>query len=313
MVYLVSVNADSSTSKVMEWLFKFEKGFLRINNIIDVRKNIDLFPVKIGNSLIYNTLNDGYNKNLSSIWLRKLSSFGNITNPHFRSFYKGESITLATFILQNTADFRKVIGEPTVGIFINKLEVLFIAQKYGLYIPSTIITNSKDDLLKFYNEYRKIIVKPISEAINGTLNGKSILSYTKFVEKKFICNLPNLFPSTLFQQCIEKEYDLRVFYLAGNLYPMVIFSQNDKKTKVDFRKYNFEKPNRTIPYKLPQDVEEKLLRFLREHKFEASSIDMVKCKNTGNYYFLEVNPYGEFGMVSVPCNYYLEKKIAEVL
>jgi hypothetical protein len=33
----------------------------------------------------------------------------------------------------------------------------------------------------------------------------------------------------------------------------------------------------------------------------------------GDIYFLEVNPAGQFGMVSTPCNYYLEEKIAEVL
>jgi hypothetical protein len=29
--------------------------------------------------------------------------------------------------------------------------------------------------------------------------------------------------------------------------------------------------------------------------------------------FLEVNPTGQYGMVSDPCNYYLDKKIAEYL
>jgi hypothetical protein len=29
--------------------------------------------------------------------------------------------------------------------------------------------------------------------------------------------------------------------------------------------------------------------------------------------FLEINPVGQFGMVSHPCNYYLEKRIAQNL
>jgi hypothetical protein len=33
----------------------------------------------------------------------------------------------------------------------------------------------------------------------------------------------------------------------------------------------------------------------------------------GEYVFLEVNPIGQFGMVSAPCNYNLEKKIAQYL
>jgi hypothetical protein len=33
----------------------------------------------------------------------------------------------------------------------------------------------------------------------------------------------------------------------------------------------------------------------------------------GREVFLEVNPVGQFGMVSRPCNYQLERKVAELL
>ena len=44
----------------------------------------------------------------------------------------------------------------------------------------------------------------------------------------------------------------------------------------------------------------------------TGSIDMIVTKEN-EYIFLEVNPVGQFGMVSQPCNYYLEKKITEYL
>jgi D-alanine-D-alanine ligase-like ATP-grasp enzyme len=44
----------------------------------------------------------------------------------------------------------------------------------------------------------------------------------------------------------------------------------------------------------------------------TGSIDIIK-DNNGEYIFLEVNPVGQFGMTSIPCNFYLEKKIAEYL
>lgn len=43
----------------------------------------------------------------------------------------------------------------------------------------------------------------------------------------------------------------------------------------------------------------------------SGSIDFIKSGN--NYYFLEVNPIGQFGNVSTDCNYSLERKIAEFL
>ena len=153
----------------------------------------------------------------------------------------------------------------------------------------------------------------MSDTLIIEIDAQTKITYTRLLTKKFINGLPTQFPASLFQQYIDKEFDIRIFYLNGTLYPMVIFSQKDRKTKIDFRNYNFIDPNRTIPFKLPKEIENKLTHFMREKKMDASSIDMVKCKLTGKYYFLEVNPWGQFGMVSKPCNYFLEKKIAELL
>jgi D-alanine-D-alanine ligase-like ATP-grasp enzyme len=93
---------------------------------------------------------------------------------------------------------------------------------------------------------------------------------------------------------------------------MAIFSQMDDKTNTDFRKYNIKKPNRNIPFQLPKSIEKKLWQFMQELELNTGSIDIVVDKSN-NYYFLEVNPIGQFGMVSFPCNYLLEKKVAEHL
>ena len=46
--------------------------------------------------------------------------------------------------------------------------------------------------------------------------------------------------------------------------------------------------------------------------YKTGSIDML-LDSAGNYYFLEINRIGQFGMVSIPCNYNIEKKIANTL
>lgn len=93
---------------------------------------------------------------------------------------------------------------------------------------------------------------------------------------------------------------------------MAIFSQEDQQTEVDFRNYNFEKPNRTVPFLLPIDLQEKLIQLMKNLHLKSGSIDMVLTEE-GDYVFLEVNPVGQFGMVSSPCNYELSKLIAETL
>ena len=44
----------------------------------------------------------------------------------------------------------------------------------------------------------------------------------------------------------------------------------------------------------------------------TGSFDFI-LTSEGEYVFLEVNPIGQFGMVSYPCNYYLEEKIVDLL
>jgi hypothetical protein len=44
-------------------------------------------------------------------------------------------------------------------------------------------------------------------------------------------------------------------------------------------------------------------------ELSTGSLDLVRCPD-GRFVFLEVNPVGQFGMISQPCNYRLEKEVA---
>lgn len=115
-----------------------------------------------------------------------------------------------------------------------------------------------------------------------------------------------------FEGKIDKAYELRVFYFNQTFYPMAIFSQNDKKTKIDFRNYNRINPNRTVPFELPIDIKDKLSILMNILNLNSGSVDLIVSKDR-EYYFLEVNPVGQFGMVSHPCNFNIEEIIAKYL
>jgi len=90
------------------------------------------------------------------------------------------------------------------------------------------------------------------------------------------------------------------------------FPKNDPKTLQDFRRYNYQNPNRFVPFNLPSQIESKIFCLMDELDLQTGSIDLIK-DTTGKYYFLEINPNGQYGMVSKPCNYFLEREIAEYL
>jgi glutathione synthase/RimK-type ligase-like ATP-grasp enzyme len=93
---------------------------------------------------------------------------------------------------------------------------------------------------------------------------------------------------------------------------MAIFSQSNKMTETDYRNYDLDNPNRIVPYKLNKQLENKLILLLENLELNSGSIDLIKSKD-GKYYFLEVNPVGQFGQLSYNCNYNIEKIIAKSL
>ena len=196
---------------------------------------------------------------------------------------------------------------------IDKVEVLAKARKVGLRIPKTLVTNNKQKLLEFYEDCnQKIITKSLHECVYFFEEDKAFSFKTYLLSQEDVHNFEDHFFPSLFQGYVEKEYELRVFYLDGVMYSMAIFSQLDEQTQVDFRRYNDEKPNRTVPYKLPEAEAKKIHQLMQMLNLSTGSVDLIKTKDD-EFCFLEVNPNGQFGMTSYPCNYHLEQKIAQRL
>jgi glutathione synthase/RimK-type ligase-like ATP-grasp enzyme len=64
-------------------------------------------------------------------------------------------------------------------------------------------------------------------------------------------------------------------------------------------------------YKLPKEVEQKISILMNKLDLNCGSLDFIKSGN--NFYFLEINPIGQFLGLSYKTNSNLEKKIAEYL
>lgn len=167
-------------------------------------------------------------------------------------------------------------------------------------------------MIAFQKKHATVITKPIHSSFIYGDDAHWLPTYTELVTPDVLEQMNENFQPTLFQQYIDKKIEIRSFYLDGAFYSMGIFSQNDDQTKVDFRKYNDRVPNRTVPFKLPDSIEQKLHTLMQTLQFESGSIDLIYSSDE-QFYFLEVNPIGQFGMVSYPCNYQLERLIANRL
>src|ERR1017187_1935975 len=138
MIYILSSSNDVSTSEVIEWLYTYGKKFKFIDNFIDVKKDFKL-------SVNKNKIKD--NNRDKSIWYRKLGYYPNIQNKDVLGFYNKENLNLLEFIFDSNK-YKTMLGVP-FNYNVNKLGLIVRAEKYGLNIPQTIVTNSKKKLIVF--------------------------------------------------------------------------------------------------------------------------------------------------------------------
>jgi ATP-GRASP peptide maturase of grasp-with-spasm system len=313
---------DISTDQVINWIDYWKQTYLRINSG-------DLFDefckFKINDSM-ENQLNHyvtirGYKVNLSqvkSVWYRRsiLDSINEVYSDDLEVHNQIKSFVIyelryGTFMFYRLLEDAYWINKPWNSNN-DKLYTLLVAKRIGIKVPETIVTNNREEVKQFLKKNKSIIIKPIYNVEPIIYQEEAYVTFTKMFFYEDLEKLKDRFFPTLFQEKIEKYLDIRVFYLDGLFYSMAIFSQLDSQTKLDFRKYNSDKPNRMVPFKLPKNIEIKLNKLMNYMKLNSGSIDMIMNENN-DYYFLEVNPVGQFGMVSINCNYFLEKLIAKHL
>lgn len=307
-------NYETTTESVIDWLQFYKIPFKRINGIeflanVDIEIKTTKFEIK------------GF-EDINVCWFRRWDGFSDIIGLQFTDFSSWNLYELRNHLSTEHRIVRQTLFKYLAKkkwlthpkeITYSKLDLLKNAVKVGLSVPDSILTTSKSTLLKFIAIHKKVITKIISQGIpRYSLETIDYSFGTQLITKNELKRLPDTFSPSLFQKYIEKSYEIRIFFLEKKFYSMAIFSQKNLKTLIDFRNYDRELPNRRVPYQLPQIIEDKLLILIENMNYTTGSIDLIKSKS-GHYVFLEINPGGQFGMVSLPCNYFLEEKIAHHL
>jgi len=319
MILILSDAADDSTCFVMDWIHRLKPS----EKVIRINHTDKITALIICNNSIVVTFQRWNDEELeidfdkiTAYWYRRgkldfaKTFLENIVQKPIHEYEQNELKRIAEYLHHRLRRIKCLNGCSNVAP--NKLVVNDIAEECGLITPSYIISSKKDALQKFTTKEGFAITKGIDESICIETGEHVLHGYTeKLIPDDLAEYNSDIFPSLL-QKQVGKKYELRIFYLDGSFYSMAIFSQRDEQTQIDFRKYNFKMPNRCVPYTLQHDLESKLKLLMNKLELNSGSIDMiVNLKN--EYVFLEVNPIGQFGMVSDPCNYFLEKKVAEFL
>ena len=325
ILILSQAECETSTEEVMDWLERLGTSYIRLNGedldggaVIRVEisgKETDLRLVTEDNELQLTKAR--------AVWYRRwlsdrrhdratllTSRVGERLHFDIKRHLTLESRRLSSFLFARFADL-PWLSDPESSQ-LDKLRALELAAEAGLTTPATLVTSERRQVQQFAKAHGTLITKPISEAQIFLDEEWVHFMYTSVLDRAAVDELPEHFVPSLFQEKVEKKFELRVFYLDGDCNAMAIFSQLDSQTQADFRRYNHTRPNRNVPYRLSPVTVGCIQRLMARLRLETGSLDLIRTPE-GRDVFLEINPIGQFGMVSKPCNYQLERKIAEAL
>lgn len=316
MILVLSFNHyEQGTDPVIDWLLYHKADFVKVT-IQDLIQTDTSFKIDINAGRIIVKGKD-ITDDIKVIWYRRFEAELVVDLP------KNKHTSQALFELKNEVEvtityLKRILSDKkwmpyNDGIRLDKPEVTYLAEQFGVKTPKSIITNNLQDVIAFQKSVKAdLITKPIRHS-SYFIDGEYTYSiYTQKLKKEKIKELPEYFVLTLFQECIDSEFEIRVFYLDGEFYATAVIITEKKEDVVDV-KLNYESESiNWLPYKLPKVFEEQLDSFMRHINLNTGSIDVMKTKK-GEYIMLEVNPVGQFSAPGYRCNYNLEEKIAKWL
>lgn len=316
MIILLSNHRDRSTEMVARWLYRLEAPYLFLSDLDLRQATLDLPRERLYVKDVELDLCEPH-----TLWLRRPFSYHE-TGLH-RYLEEQVDKSLALLLRQELSSFveylylklvsraKYLLGNPE-PYSTNKLCELEAALRVGFTIPETRVISSKAELLDFMAQNPMLIVKSVFNATTIYPKDKAFSMFTTRLKPEDLPKLPERFTPSLVQAEIEKAYELRVFYLDGRCYAMVICSQEYEATSVDFRHKQEVTPMRMESIALSEGIEKQIRHFMEMMNLKVGSLDFVQSV-AGEFYFLEVNHAGQFDLLEKQCNYGIYKHIAEQL
>jgi hypothetical protein len=173
------------------------------------------------------------------------------------------------------------------------------AKKIGFKVPETIISNSPETIEAFVNGFDKVCIKALHL---GTLdvNGALRMFYTAILEKqdRDVIEKSSLFP-LLLQQYIPKKREYRITVVGEDVIPVEVMA-NDGQEMVDWRIENGRKATFKLA-SLPESIIQMSRSIVAELGVRFASMDVVES-NDGSFYFLDLNPNGQWAWLDQTIN-----------
>ncbi len=292
-VLIVSTAVDVATDDVVRHLSNCSVKHRRINT--------EDFPFKIGLSFLFGHQDEKHwleldGENLpqpTAVWYRRMRSSakpeGMQEGIYQFCLQESRAALLGGILTSNT----QWMSHPT-SVWQSEFKPfqLSIAQAIGLRVPRTMITNSPKVIRQAFGTFGSMVVKPTRTG-HVVFDDKEHAVFTSKLLAEHLDQIENASMSpSIYQELLPKRFDIRATIVGKRIFAAAIDSQSDPEACIDWRHTdNPELPH--YPVTLPSEIENKLLELMKRLGLNFGAIDLVQTP-AGEYYFLEVNPNGQW-------------------
>lgn len=298
---ILSTTTDYSTDLICIELEKRGLKYLRLNR--------DHFPEY---EINYTLQGDTLRINMGDTWYEL--SAQHVDSVYFRApvFYRttGKAYSLEeqlkrsqwSAFIRNMIVFDKaqwINYPPSVYQSENKLYQLKIAKECGMAVPETYIGNVLPNNIIPEKIY---IVKSLDTALFYN-NGKEMFTYSTMISGQELLEADLKLAPIILQEYLESKTDLRVTVVGDQIFPVAIM-KHGKSITGDWRKTSKDDLE-YIPVELPWGVTSQIIALMKKLNLTFGGIDLALVG--GTYYFIEVNPTGEWGWLASVVNLPIDK------
>lgn len=236
---------------------------------------------------------------------------GNVTSSAERRYCDDEWAAVLRSVYINLEQ-RWLNAPSSIARAEDKALQLAVAFDVGFRVPSTVVTNDIQAATQFLKD-GPAVGKSFYTGFMDDENGE--VSHVMFTSQINNENKPtheslSLCP-VVFQREVTKAYDVRVTVVGQSVFAATIDSQVEPETTVDWRRGC--RPDLShSPHELPNEIVQKCLSTVQRLGLRFAAIDLV-LDQTGNYWFLEANPNGQWAWIENRTGLQISSAIANEL
>jgi hypothetical protein len=236
-------------------------------------------------------------------------------NPKFPGMLKNDRLFAAEEWYSTLYSFYLITRDK---LWVNPLETYLLgeckflqmqeASKVGLSTPDSLITTDFQAMRDFSHSYPEgVALKRVGHAPRAMLRPRAKrVIYTSRLRASDLSGRPTeyaRFCPTHLERYVDKSTELRVYVLRDKVFAAEILSQEEDKTRDDWRRYPTRKQGdatvidkekmKMRTFQMPEDISSRCRRLAERLGMVYAAMDFIKTPS-GEFVFLEANSSGAY-------------------